>query len=407
MCLEVNNLLLFGGILVLGLAAARIMDKISIPHVVGFILLGVILGDSIVGFCSIEKTTQLNIICDLALGFIGFGMGEHLLLSELKRLGKSIVLISLLESLGAFALVYIGVYIFSNSVALSLIFASLASATAPAATVDVLKQYKSKGPLTTTLLAVVGIDDAIALLLFSLAAPFAVSLSSGSSAFGIQEVIVPLFEIFGSILLGFILALPADFVLDRMKKSEEILLFTIASVLVVVGLSVSLGISSILSTLVFGATTINLKHAHAEYVSKTIDRVGPILYILFFVLVGARLDVKQMAGVGVLAVAYLLFRAFGKVGGAYLGAKISGASVAVQKYLGLTLLSQAGVAVGLALSIASTVSGMGEEGKMLERTIITTIITTTLIIQIIGPILTKHAIFAAGEAKDKEGTFFG
>jgi Kef-type K+ transport system membrane component KefB len=405
--LHQNILLIFGIALILGILAARFMDRLSTPHVVGFILLGVLLGDSFLHLIPLSKVEDLNPIADLALGFIGFGMGEHLLFSELKKLGKSIITIALLESFGAYVLVFTGVYIFSRSLPLSMIFASLASATAPAATVDVLKQYQSEGPLTTVLLAVVGIDDAIALLLFSISTPVALNYAGVSSGLNISQITLPLIEIFGSIILGIACAYPVDFFIDRMDNSEEILLFMISSVLVIVGISIWLNLSVILAALVFGTATINLKHTHAEHVSNTIDRVSPILYILFFVVVGARLDIELISEVSVVAIAYLVFRALGKISGAYFGAKISNSGVVIQKYLGMTLLSQAGVAVGLALSIASKVSNLGTEGAYIEKTIITTIITTTLVVQLIGPILTKLAIFRAGEAKNKYGTFFG
>jgi Kef-type K+ transport system membrane component KefB len=402
-----NNLLIFGIALILGIIVARFMDKLSTPHVVGFILMGVVLGDSFLNLIPLSKVEELSPIADLALGFIGFGMGEHLLISDLKKLGKSIIMIALLESLGAYVLVFAGVYLFSRSLPLAMIFASLASATAPAATVDVLKQYQSEGPLTTILLAVVGIDDAIALLLFSVSTPFALAYAGGTSVFNISQITLPLVEIAGSILLGIACAYPVDFFITRMDNNEEILLFIISSVLLVVGISIWLHLSVILAALVFGTATINLEHTHAEHVSNTIDRVSPILYILFFVVVGARLDIKLISDVGLVAIAYLLFRALGKVSGAYLGARLSHSGATVQKYLGMTLLSQAGVAVGLALSIASKVSNVGAQGAAIEKTIITTIITTTLVVQLIGPILTKLAIFKAGEVTDAHGTFFG
>jgi Kef-type K+ transport system membrane component KefB len=407
MALHPNTLLIFGIALILGIFVARFMDELSTPHVVGFILLGVLLGDSFLHLIPISTVEALNPITDMALGFIGFGMGEHLLISDLRKLGKSFISIALLESLGAYTLVFAGVYIFSRSIPMAMIIASLASATDPAATVDVLKQYQAEGPLTTILLAVVGIDDAIALLLYSVSAPIALSFAGVTGVLSISQVALPLIEILGSVILGIVCAYPVDFLIDRMDNNEEILLFMISSVLLVVGVSIWLNLSVILASLVFGATTINLKHTHAEHVSKTIDRVSPILYILFFVLVGARLDINLITDVGLVALAYLVFRAFGKISGAYLGARISNSSAVVQKYLGMTLLPQAGVAVGLALSIASKVSNVGAKGAIIEQTIITTIIATTLVVQLIGPILTKQAIFRAGEVTDEHGTFFG
>ena len=405
--LQLNALTIFGTALIMGVGVARVMDFIKIPHVVGFILLGVILGVSFLDFITLQEDKNLTFVADMALGFIGFGMGEHLLFSKLRSLGKSIITIAILESLGAYVLVFLGVYIFSRSLPLAIIFASLASATAPAATVDVLKQYQAEGPLTTVLFAVVGIDDAIALFLFSISTPFAISYAGGAAGFEISQIFVPLLKIFGSIVLGALLAFPIDYIINRMDNNEEILLFIISSVFVVIGVANMLNLSVILSTLIFGTVTINLTHTHATYVSQTIDRVGPILYILFFVVVGARLNVALIAQVGMVALAYLVFRALGKVSGAYLGAKLSNAVPSVRKYLGMTLLSQAGVAVGLAFSIATQVSPLGADGTYLEKTIITTIITTTLVVQLIGPILTKIAIFKAGEAQDEHGTFFG
>ncbi|MEJ2600630.1 MAG: cation:proton antiporter [Anaerolineales bacterium] len=407
MNLHLNTLLIFGIALILGIVVARFMDELSTPHVVGFILLGVLLGDSFLHLIPLSKAEELSPIADLALGFIGFGMGEHLLISDLRKLGKSIIAISLLESFGAYVFVFAGVYLFSKSLPLSMMLASLASATAPAATVDVLRQYQSEGPLTTTLLAVVGIDDAIALLLFSITTPIALTYAGGTSIPILDEITIPLIHIFGSIILGVACAFPVDFFVARMDNHEEILLLMISSVLVVVGISIWLNVSVILSALIFGTATINLEHTHAEHVSNTIDRVSPILYILFFVVVGARLDVRLVTEVGLVAIAYLVFRAFGKISGAYLGARLSDSGVTVQKYLGMTLLSQAGVAVGLALSIASEVSNVGAQGAILEQTIITTVIATTLVVQLVGPILTKMAIFRAGEVTDEHGTFFG
>jgi Kef-type K+ transport system membrane component KefB len=407
MNLHLNTLLIFGIALILGIVVARFMDELSTPHVVGFILLGVLLGDSFLHLIPLSKAEELSPIADLALGFIGFGMGEHLLISDLRKLGKSLIAISLLESFGAYVFVFAGVYLFSKSLPLSMMLASLASATAPAATVDVLRQYQSEGPLTTTLLAVVGIDDAIALLLFSITTPIALTYAGGTSISILSQITIPLVHIFGSVILGIACAFPVDFFVLRMDNNEEILLFMISSVLVVVGISIWLHLSVILAALVFGTATINLEHTHAEHVSNTIDRVSPILYILFFVVVGARLDIRLITDVGLVAIAYLIFRALGKVSGAYLGARLSNSGATVQKYLGMTLLSQAGVAVGLALSIASEVSNVGAQGESFEKTIITTIIATTLVVQLVGPILTRMAIFRAGEVTDEHGTFFG
>jgi Kef-type K+ transport system membrane component KefB len=402
-----NTLLLIGTCIILGLASTKISDRLRIPHVVGFITLGVVLGTSFLNIFSVSHVSDLGFVSDLALGFIGFGMGEHLYLSKLRELGKSIILISLFESIGAFLIVTAGIYLLSKSLLLALIFGSLASATAPAATVDVIEQYQAKGNLTTTLLAVIGIDDAVALFLYSLAVPIAFSLSQAGIGFQPSLITTPLIEILGSIILGLVAAFPVDFILDRISDKEEELLFIIGANIAVIGMAITLNMSVILMTLCFGAATINLKHKNASYISRTIERVGPILYILFFVLVGANLDIRLLPQLGIIGLIYIVARAVGKIGGAYLGASLSGAQTNIRKYLGLALFSQAGVAVGLAFSFSSHVQRFGSVGLEIENILVPTIVATTLIIQIIGPLLTKYAIFSSGEASSKNGTLFG
>lgn len=394
-----NVLFLIGICLVLGLATTKITDKFSIPHVVGFILLGVLLGGSFLNIFSYSHISDLGIFSDLALGFIGFGMGEHLHRSQLRLLGKSIIIIAFLEAFGAFFFVFLAAFLLTKSIAIALIFGSLAAATDPAATVDVIKQYKTRGELTTTLLAVIGIDDAIALFLYSLAVPIAFATLSTEATLSLSKFLPPFIEIGGSILLGIVLAFPIDYFLDVITNKEEELLFAIAAVILVIGLAITLHFSVILTTLVLGACTINLKHRNAKYISRTLERVGPILYIMFFILVGANMNILLLPKLGIIGFAYILFRGLGKIGGSYLGGKISKAKHTVQKYLGLALFPQAGVAVGLALSLSTKLSAFGPAGIRIKELVVPTIIATTLVIQVIGPLLTKYALFASGEAK--------
>jgi Kef-type K+ transport system membrane component KefB len=402
-----NTLLLIGTCIILGLSSTKISDWLGVPHVVGFITLGVILGISFLNYFSLSHISNLGFISDLALGFIGFGMGEHLRLSQLRKLGKPIILIALCESIGAFLIVSVCIYLLSKSLLLALVFGSLASATAPAATVDVIKQYQSRGNLTTTLLAVIGIDDAIALFLYSLVIPVSLTFSLAGTQLQPSSIISPFMEIFGSIIIGVAVAFPVDYILDKITDREEELLFIIGAVFAVIGIAITLHLSVILMTLCFGAATINLKHKNASYITRTIERVGPILYILFFVLVGANMDIRLLPRLGIIGVVYIIARAVGKIGGAYIGAVASGAQSSIRKYLGLALFSQAGVAVGLALSFSSHAQRFGSAGSEIEKILIPTIIATTLVIQIIGPLLTKYAIFASGEASAKKGTFYG
>jgi NhaP-type Na+/H+ or K+/H+ antiporter len=246
-----NTLLLIGTCIILGLSSTKISDWLGVPHVVGFITLGVILGISFLNYFSLSHISNLGFISDLALGFIGFGMGEHLRLSQLRKLGKPIILIALCESIGAFLIVSVCIYLLSKSLLLALVFGSLASATAPAATVDVIKQYQSRGNLTTTLLAVIGIDDAIALFLYSLVIPVSLTFSLAGTQLQPSSIISPFMEIFGSIIIGVAVAFPVDYILDKITDREEELLFIIGAVFAVIGIAITLHLSVILMTLCF------------------------------------------------------------------------------------------------------------------------------------------------------------
>lgn len=325
-------------------------------------------------------------------------MGSHLLLGELRRLGRSILFILLFEALGTFALVTGGVFLLTRSLPAALVFGALSSATAPAATVDVLAEYDAKGPLTTSLLAVVGLDDALALVLYSVAATLAVSIFSGDVTPTVGMLIgLPLLEIGGSLALGLTLGLTLEFILRHMKRHHDAMAISIGFVFVCVGLSRSLGLSLILSTVVMGFLVVNRDPKHARYIRFTIEQAGPVVYVLFFSLVGARFQVHLLPTMGILGTLYVVLRSAGKFTGAWLGGTVGGALPQVRNNLGLGLLSQAGVAIGLAMESANRFCACGVEGKALGDLVLNVITATTFIVQILGPICVKLAIQRAGE----------
>jgi Kef-type K+ transport system membrane component KefB len=194
-----NPLSTIGLLLIVSFLGSKVFQRFGIPQVVGFIVLGVLHGPSFLNVIPLEVSQELLFISEIALGLIGFDMGSHLRLSEIQKLGKSIIFILIFEAFGAFFLVTAGVYALTQSWYTALIFGALSSATAPAATVDVLAEYDSKGPLTTTLLAVVGLDDALSLLLYSLAAAFTAALLAGGETPTLVEILeLPIIEIGGS-----------------------------------------------------------------------------------------------------------------------------------------------------------------------------------------------------------------
>jgi Kef-type K+ transport system membrane component KefB len=280
----------------------------------------------------------------------------------------------------------------------ALIFGALSSATAPAATVDVLAEYDAKGPLTTSLLAVVGMDDALALVLYSIAAAFAESLLAQAGPPSLLQILeLPLVEIGGSLLLGAGLGLLLDQIMCRMKVQHDAMAVSIGFVLLGVGLSEAFGFSLILTTMILGIVVVNRCAEHGRHIRYTIEQAGPVIYVLFFTLVGARFQISLLPAMGMLGVAYVVLRTSGKFFGAWLGGIVGGAELAVRNNLGLGLLSQAGVAIGLALASASRFSAYGQEGQALGFLIINVITATTFVVQIVGPICVKLAISRAGE----------
>lgn len=395
---ELDILATIGLIVVVAFLGSKLFQRLGIPQVVGFIVMGVLLGTSFVNVVPLELAEELTFISEIALGLIGFDIGSHLRLGELRRLGRSLAFILLFEAVGTFALVTLGVYAIVQSWSTALVFGALSSATAPAATVDVLAEYDAKGPLTTSLLAVVGMDDALALLLYSIAAALAESLLAGSGSPSLLSVVkLPLIEIGGAVLLGLGMGLLLDQILCRMGRQHDAMAVSIGFVFLCVGLSQALGFSLILTTMILGMVIVNRCPEHGRHIRFTIEQAGPVIYVLFFALVGARFQIALLPAMGFLGIAYVGLRSFGKFAGAWLGGTLGRAAPVVRNNLGLGLLSQAGVAIGLALSSASRFSAYGEEGAALGSLIINVITATTFVVQIIGPICVKLAISRAGE----------
>jgi Kef-type K+ transport system membrane component KefB len=395
---EPNILAVIGLLIAVYFLGSKAFQRVGIPQVVGFIVIGVVLGPSLLNIVPPELSEELIFISEIALGLIGFDMGSHLLFGELRKLGRSIVFILLLEAFGAFALVTAGVYVITQSWHTALIFGAVSSATAPAATVDVLAEYDAKGPLTTTLLAVVGLDDALSLLLFSIIAALTECLMAQSGVPPLLSVMgLPLVEIGGSVVLGFAMGMLLDFIMCRMKRRHDAMAISIGFVFVCVGLSQALGLSLILTTMVMGTATVNRCAEHGRHIRFTIEQAGPVIYVLFFTLVGARFQIALLPTMGLLGIAYVLLRSTGKFVGAWLGGTLGGARPAVRNNLGLGLLSQAGVAIGLALASYDRFCIYGEAGEALGSMVLSVITATTFLVQIIGPIGVKLAISRAGE----------
>jgi len=394
---HLDTLAIIGLAMTAAFLVGQVFRRIGVPQVVGFLIAGVLLGPSFFHAIPDSLNESLTFVSEIALGLIGFEMGGHLHFAELSKLGKSILWITFAQAAGAFLLVGIGVYLITGSDYTALLFAALATATAPAATVDVLSEYEADGPLTTTLLAVIGIDDALSLLLFSFAAAVAEILLVGRSMSLVEMIELPLVEIGGSLVVGLIIGWVMSEISRRVPMRHDAIVLPLGVGLFAAGLTTTLHLSLILTMMVMGIVVVNRNGGQGEYIRYIVEQIGPTVYVLFFVLAGARLRLDLLPTMGLLGLLYITLRIFGKYAGTWLGARISGASPVVRKYLGLALLSQAGVAIGLALDSQSRFAEFGPAGIELGSLVLSVITATMLVVQVVGPILVKYAITQAGE----------
>jgi Kef-type K+ transport system membrane component KefB len=400
---SLNLVLLFGVIIFLGTFGSRLVQKLHIPQVVGCVIVGVILGGDCLNVITHETVDVIKPFTMLALGFIGFMIGGELRGDIFKKYGKQFFIILFSQGIGTFLLVTLGtataVYLITRqlsvSVAVGLVFGAIASATAPAATTNVLWEYKTRGPLTAAILAIVALDDALALLLYRAAASTAQGLTGMQHSSVLAGIAVLLAEIFGAVLLGFLAGGVLYFLLKFIRADDKVLGFSISCLLLVVGNSIIHGIDPILPAMTFGVTIANLARRRSKIIFDLVRKFSPPVYTAFFVLAGAHIEFGSMT-LSIMAVtaAYIVFRVIGKVVGSWFGASYSGSPAVVRKYLGICLLPQAGVAIGLAILSGQLFGAIDPRiGKM----IIIVVMTETFIIELLGPILVKIGVKKAGE----------
>ncbi|MCD6539611.1 MAG: cation:proton antiporter [Candidatus Omnitrophica bacterium] len=390
-----------GIVIILGFISGKFSNRLKLPGVVGYLICGLLLGHSFFNILSPSLLEKLVVFNDLALSLVAFIIGSELQLSSLRKVGKQIITIIFSESLGAFLLVGLGAYLLTKKLYLALIFGALAPASAPAGTAVVLQEYRAKGPLTSALYAVVGLDDGLAIIIYALASALAKLLITHQSFSLFSFMKGPLIEILGAIFLGGVLGGGLGFFVQKIRRKEDLLAVSMGTIIVCAGLSNFLHFSLILSNLTLGMVFSNLFPFTNRRLVDTINLVVLPIYIIFFVIAGAYLKISLLKSMGLLGLIYIICRSLGLMGGSYLGALISGAEKVIRKYLGLGILSQAGVAIGLAILVSREFSSLGEAGQDLSLLVINVIAATTIIFEIVGPITTKVAIYKAGEAGRK------
>ncbi|PIE35724.1 hypothetical protein CSA56_03145 [candidate division KSB3 bacterium] len=410
-------LLIVGITILTSFYAGRGMKYLKLPSIIGYMVSGVILGPSILNGLSESVQHHLSFITEIALGFVAVSIGIELKISSLKKLGTGIIYIIFAESLGAFLVVFVCTFFLTRDVPLSIIFGAIAPASAPAGTVAVIQEYKAKGSLTKALYAIVGFDDGLAIIIFGFASAIARSLlfsETGESASLLGMIILPCEEIMFSALLGGVMAVAFSFLARKLKHAGDVLILLVGFTFTMIGFSSMFHLSLILANMVLGMLVVNTQsHSVVQKIRDRLPLIMPLLFILFFTLAGANLHLNALPSLGVLGIVYILARSFGKISGVALGAMLGRVEQKIKKYAGIGILSQAGVAIGLALIVKHEFSGLGPvvdaatgmtEGGKIGAMIITTVTATCIFFEVIGPILAKIALTKAGEIQQTEKT---
>ena len=392
-----NVILLIGIALTLGFVIGKLTHQLRLTSIVGYIVVGILLGPAfhVVDLSSYET----NLIVSFTLGLIGFTIGGSFTIDFLKRLGKISIVITIIQSFATFLIVTLGVFLFTHNWSISLLLGSIGVATAPAGTIAALHDCKARrGTLSKMTTAIVGLDDGIAIIIFVIAIAIIKASFGGGLSF-YSTVLMPVIEILGAIALGMVIGFLLAYSAKRTKGRDSILIVSLAGILMCIGIADFFGLSSILACMLLGATFINLVPSVGRTSFELIESVLPPIYIIFFIVAGLKLRPDLMLGVGMIGIIYIGCRIIGKMSGAFIGAKTARAEPVVAKYLGLTLLSQAGVAVGLACMVSGELSTYGDLGQYLGAVAITIIAATTVVFEIIGPIGVRYAVVRAGEAE--------
>ncbi len=390
-----NLLLKISIVMLVGIIGGKVARIFKLPNVSGYLVAGLFLGPSFFKFISSYDMESFSVINELALAAIAFSIGNEFVIKDMLKLGKTIVIITLAEVIGAVVIVFtVMYYLLNQPFAFSIVIASMSAATAPAATLLVIRQFKAHGPLTKTILPVVALDDVFGIIVFGIAMALA-KLSRGQQDFSVVQILSGLvIEIGGSILLGLVMGLILALIAKQSSNRDELQAATLMSIGISTGISIVLGLSPLLTCIVMGTMIVNISKKSRRVFDSIDDFISPV-YILFFTLAGASLDLSILISVGFIGFAYVLARAGGKMLGAWSGAKIMKANPMVTKYLGLGLLPQGGISIGLLVLVR-------QQLPEFAVAIGTIIMFSVLIYEVTGPIFAKLAIQKAGEINGLE-----
>lgn len=369
----------------------RVFKKIKLPNVTAYLVAGVIIGPYVLKLVNNDNLEILNMVTVIALGFIAFSIGAEFKIEHIKKLGSKILIITAFQALMATFLVDLVLILLGFDKAEAIALGAIATATAPAATILVIRQYKAKGELTSTLLPVVAMDDALGLIVYAVSISIARMFKENVTFDIMHTLVLPVGEIILSIVIGSVLGAIVAILHRFFRSNANRLSICIAFVFLGVYIAKVYNLSDLLLCMSIGAIFVNLREDF-QGTLNVVDSWTPPLFMLFFVISGAELKLDVLSTVGLLGVTYIIVRSIGKYLGAYLGSVIVKAPDNVRKYLGITLLPQAGVAIGMAQLTLTQLPSIGDKIQAV-------VLFATLVYELVGPFLTKEALIKAGEVE--------
>lgn len=379
---SVEILITLGCLLLLGLLTSFIAQKTFLPRVTLLVIFGVIFGQEVLNLLPQILTNNFAIITDITLIMVGFLLGGKLTFTNLKHSAKEIVTISLMAAVVTTMFVIAGLYLIGMPLPLAIILGCIAAATAPEVILDVINEKKYKTKFSRSLVSIVALDDIWALILFAIGLS-TVKAMTGISSNG-ETLYLALYDIFGAIILGISIGIPAVFLTGRLKAGEPLLAEAVAVVFICGGLAMYFHVSYLITAMTVGVLIVNFARHH-RYPFHAIEGIESLLMVIFFIIAGAQLQLTTLTSLTILGLFYIVLRSSGKIVGAYLGSHLSQSSTATKHNMGIALLPQAGVAIGMALVAANIYQEQ-------RQTLLTIVIGSTIIFEIIGPIFTRIAL---------------
>jgi Kef-type K+ transport system membrane component KefB len=403
---NVSPLLYLGVLLLAGYAGGSAARALNLPRLSGYIVAGMLFSPSVSGILDRSVLEHgLGLVTEIALGIIAFSIGGALELDKIKKLGRQILIITTVQAFAVFTLVSLSVFFLyplfqgrafdspGTLASVAILLGAICAATAPAAVLGVIHEYRAKGPMTTTLLGVVALDDGVTLVLFSLAGGIAGGLAGGDTSWVHTVILEPGREVGLSMVIGGAMGLFLRLLIPAVRRKRSLLGISLGAIFTTSGLALTLHASPLLACMMLGFAMANLMN-HPDQWFESVERVEEPILAMFFVVAGAHLDISAITTAGVLAVIIIVMRTVGKVAGGFMGAAASGASLEIRRYLPIGLLPQAGVSIGLVLAAKEFVGDPAAAKIMVNA-----VLASVIINELVSPALVKVALTKAGEVE--------